>query len=103
MKIEAYLVINRSSSIRVVKQRPALNNDEIAVRLNIEIPKEFFERMIPSVDILIPVESMIKPDIEVITRLNAEMIGKAMNLDINEVQDGLNELINKKEENNETN
>jgi hypothetical protein len=97
MKIEAYLVINRGSSIRVVKQRPNLSNDEIAIKLNLEIPQEFFERIIPSVDILVPIDSMIKPDIEVVTRINAEMISKAMNLNVNDVQDGLKEMLEKQE------
>lgn len=98
MNIECYLVINRSGSLRIVKSRPSLNSSEIAVKLNLTIPRSFFERLIPVADLVIPEEYAPKEQIEFVTRLNAEKVAEAMNLEADAVEDGLKEMLDTKEE-----
>lgn len=44
MKVSNWLVINRNGVKTVRKSKPSLEWDEIAVKLNIEIPNELFQR-----------------------------------------------------------
>lgn len=98
MKIQAFLVINNRGNLRVVKQRPYINNNEIAINLNLDIPGIFFDRLIPSVDIKLPEESVLKPDIETIVKITSEEVASKLKLDVNEVSDGLRDMLIKHEE-----
>lgn len=93
MVIDAFLVISRFGSIRAVKNRPALNSDEIAVNLKVDIPKEFFERLMPTVNIQLPKESVINTDMEAVISLTAEQVASKLNLEVLDVTDGLRQLI----------
>lgn len=44
MKVSNWLVINKNGVKTVRKSKPSLDWDEIAVKLNIEIPNELFQR-----------------------------------------------------------
>lgn len=96
MKIECYIVINRSGSLRIYKMKPKLGSDEIAVRLNLTIPRSFFERLIPTADLIIPDEYAPKQDIEFITKLNSQKIAESLNLEADKVEDGLKQLLEEK-------
>lgn len=99
MIIEAYLIINNRGGIRAVKQRPALNNDEIALNLNVDVPEVFFERLIPTVNIAIPEGAMIKPDIDTSVQLISQKVGEALKIDSTVVMDGLKEMMREEVEN----
>lgn len=98
MKINAYMVISDRGSIRVVKTRPELNNNEIAVNLNVEIPNIFFERLMPTINIKIPEEAVLKPDIEVAVAVAAFEVSDKLKLDFKEVEDGLMSMVKAKTE-----
>ena len=44
MILTNWLVVNKNGVKSVRKQKPSLDWDEVAVKLNIEVPKELFER-----------------------------------------------------------
>ena len=65
MKTTCYLIISKNGSIDVRKRRPDLSSDQIAVKLRLDISDRFFYRFIPDVEMSIPDEAVIKPDIQV--------------------------------------
>lgn len=97
IKIKAFLVISSSGSLRVVKTRPALSNNEIALTLNLEIPNVFFERLMPTANIVVPKEAITSIDPEVAVTIAAQNVSDALKLDFTEVHEGLRKLILKKE------
>ena len=44
MKIQGHLIINNKGSIRMTKNIPSLNWNEISIKLNIELPNTLFNR-----------------------------------------------------------
>ncbi len=97
MIIKAYLVISSSGSLRVVKGRPYLNNNEIAVLLNMDVPKEFFERLIPLVNIQLPKEGVIEPDVETVLSITSREVAEKLKIEAAEVYDGLKDMLTKKD------
>lgn len=53
MKVSNWLIIDRKGIKATRKQKPALDWDEIAVKLNLEIPDELFRR--PTIDATVKV------------------------------------------------
>lgn len=93
MTINAFLVISDGGALRVVKSRPYLNNNEIAVALNIDVPDAFFERMIPVVQVDLPEEAVAQPDADVSLSITAGAVAKALKLDVSNVHDGLKDMV----------
>lgn len=98
MIIQAFLVINSGGSLRVVKSKPYLNNNEIALKLAIDIPQEFFDRLIPVANIKLPKEGIIDPDVETVLSITSNEVAQKLRLEAAEVYDGLKEMVNKKNE-----
>lgn len=73
MKINCYLVINSGGSVRVVKQTPSLNWNEISMKLQVSVPDKLFERPFLQAEIEIP-ESVV-PN----SPLNAEVVDNVQN------------------------
>lgn len=96
MNINAYLIISRGGSLRVVKNRPYLNNDEIAVALNVNIPKVFFERLIPTVDINLPEEAIIDVNADIAVKQIAPEVAKSLGIEVQTVEDGLKTMLENK-------
>lgn len=44
MILASWLVVNKNGIKTVRKQKPSLDWDEVAVKINIDVPKELFER-----------------------------------------------------------
>jgi len=44
MKTSSWLIIDRNGIKQVRKNKPALDWDEIAIRVNLDVPKELFDR-----------------------------------------------------------
>ena len=93
MKIKAFLIISSGGSLRVVKNRPALNNDEIAVNLNVDVPDIFFKRLIPSVNITLPAEAIIDLDAKTAVNQVAPRVAESLKIDVKTVEDGLLDMI----------
>lgn len=73
MKIINWLIVNKNGIKAVRKTKPDLAYNEIAVKMNIEIPKELFER--PTIEATLKMENIpnnaYKPDLIINT---AELI-----------------------------
>lgn len=79
-ELDGYLIltINRQRhgqlSARFVSKSPALDRSEIAVKIKVDIPKEFFERPQLQFNISVPDEAVPKQEI------TAEVVGNIQNL-----------------------
>lgn len=96
MNIKAYLIISNSGTLRVVKGRPYLNNTEIAVTLDIDVPKVFFERLMPTVKIELPVEAIANPSTDAVVKISALEIADKLQLNVSDVEDGLRTMLEEK-------
>ena len=62
-----YLIVSSTGKVRTVKSKPALESDEIAIRLGIQLPERLFKRPLLSANVIVdsaavrPVE--ISPDV----------------------------------------
>jgi hypothetical protein len=86
MKIQPYLVIrdgSRSVSYRVTKEYPNLDMDEIAIRLNLDIPNQIFKKPLLTANITVPIEAVTAPVIESETITNVEeMIKQGLGFEV---------------------
>lgn len=72
MTSEAYLIINRRGILRMAKRRVQVSNNEIMVRLKVNIPANLFDRMTPVAELSINESQVILPvdiDIPVFTQV----------------------------------
>lgn len=93
MTISAFLIISSSGRLRATKTRPYINNDEIALNLNIDVPDSFFERLIPTVDIKIPDAAVMSPDIDTTVEIFAAALTDKLKIDTDTVIDGFKEVV----------
>lgn len=62
MKIQNYLIVKSNGSVRVTKNKPALDFSEIAIHLNINVPDSLFKK--PQLSATIDIqESQITPQV----------------------------------------
>lgn len=54
MKVTGYLVISSMGQLRATKRMPDVGRNELAVKLSIEVPDGYFQRMWPSVQLTLP-------------------------------------------------
>lgn len=88
MKVSNWLVINRNGVKTVRKSKPSLEFDEIAVKLNIEIPNELFQR--PTIEASVKVvdvpNNAYEPDVIIDDIRDIEQrIGAKVNLTVSHV------------------
>lgn len=98
MIVSAHLVINDRGAMRVVKNRPWLNNNEIAVQLRIDVPKEFFERLVPVLEVELPKDAVTSPDAKASLAITADSVAKALKLNVHDVYDGLDDQLKRQAE-----
>lgn len=72
-----YLVVSERGSMRVLKSVPALNWDEIAIKMKLDIPDEIFKRPQLSASIKIPKDVVLTKVIEADIVDNIKEIFKA--------------------------
>lgn len=88
MKVSNWLVINRNGVKTVRKSKPSLDWDEIAVKLNLEIPDELFRR--PTIEASVKVtdvpNTVYQPDL-IIASINdiEQQLGAKVNLTVSHV------------------
>lgn len=87
---------------RVVKEKPSLSNNQIAVAVNINVPIAFFERLTPVINIDLPEEAVVNPEVESIINLSSYDIAEKLHLDVVDVQDGLRQMIKEREAKNDS-
>ena len=101
MKIEgrkSYYGSYTGSVVSFTKSKPALSSNQIAVAVNVNVPVAFFERLTPVIDIQLPEEAVVNPNVESVIKLSALEIADKLQLEVTDVEDGLRTLINKKVE-----
>ena len=65
MKDTFYLIINERGAKKIRSTRPQLSSDEVAIKINIALSDNFFERFVPETTITIPDDKVIQPEIKV--------------------------------------
>lgn len=85
--------------MQVRKNPPYLNSDEVSFRLKINLPDDFFKRIIPLIEVDIPKEAIYNPDAELSLDLLSAEVAEKLKLEASEVKDGLTELLKQKIEN----
>lgn len=65
MKDSIYLIMNRNGVKGTRKTRPNLAVGEVAVLLRVEVDNQYFDRSIPAVDLHVPADHLIEPNITV--------------------------------------
>lgn len=95
MKVTSYLFVSRSGNVRVNKTDTATNLNEVKVRVDLEIPDEFFRRPVPVVKIAIPREAVLDPTIESVVEITAKTVADALHVDRADVTDGLERALAK--------
>lgn len=88
MRVSNWLVINRNGVKTVRKSKPALEWDEIAVKLNIEIPNELFQR--PTIEATVKVtdvpNTVYEPELVIADIQDIEQrLGAKINLTVSHV------------------
>lgn len=84
-------------SLEIKNKKPALNNDQIAVLLKMEVPREFFERMIPVAELNLPKEAILTLDQATIVSLTAPEISEKLKISLEDAEDGLKQMLSKKQ------
>jgi len=80
------------------KSKPSLSSNQIAVFIKVKVPVAFFERLTPVVEIELPEEAVVSPNIESVIKLSALEIADKLQLSVEGVEDGLRNLIKIKQE-----
>ena len=88
MKVSNWLVINRNGVKTVRKSKPSLDWDEIAVKLNLEIPDELFRR--PTIEASVKVtdvpNTVYEPELIIASVQDIEQqLGAKINLTVSHV------------------
>lgn len=81
---------------KVTKAKPAITNREIAIAINIVVPNAFFERLTPVINIELPSEAVVNPQVESVINITALEVADKLHLNVTDVEDGLRTLIMKK-------
>ena len=79
-----WVITNKKGSVRTVKKNPTVKSDEVAFKLDIELPKAMFEKPKLSVSVKVP-EDAVKEEIvseEIIDNIG-ETLKRHMDMDIN--------------------
>lgn len=91
MKITNWLIIDKNGIKGTRKTKPDLKWNEIAIRINLEIPKELFER--PQIEATIKIDEVpnnaYKPDLIINTKeLIEQQTGAKINFKILPIEEG---------------
>ena len=65
MKTQKYVAVSRKGRVRLTQQKPTLQNDELAFRLNINIPDSAFTNLLPVVSVNLDEKNLIPPVVDV--------------------------------------
>lgn len=96
MKITTYLYVSKAKNVRLTKTPQAARPNEIRVEVKLDIPDAFFTRPTPVVSITIPPADAPAPIGEVVAA-TAEAVAEALQVKVEDVQDGLMEALRKRE------
>lgn len=80
----------------VTKGKPGLTNRQIAIAINIKVPNAFFERLMPVINIELPAEAVVNPDVKTVIDLSAIEVAENLHLEVTEVSDMLSQMVEEK-------
>lgn len=63
MRVNQWLVVNNRGSCKIYKKKPSVDNNEVALNLQIQIPDEVFKRPQIVAEITIPNEAVTSTEI----------------------------------------
>lgn len=98
MRITSYLIVSASGRMRVTKNRPALDADEISIMLNLTIPQRFFDRPLPVVSIELPEGAIADLKGTATLSITAKTVAESLGLEVQAVEDGLSRLVDEGED-----
>lgn len=82
--------------VKVTSNKPALSNNEICIAINVKVPNAFFERLTPVINIELPSEAVVNPDVQTVIDLTAIEVADKLHLEVTDVQDFLKQLVEQK-------
>lgn len=83
MKIQFYLVVNSNGTVKVVKNKPALQWNEISIKQNLELPNALFQKPHLEATVKIPDDAAMPNQIDADVIENAkEAIEQATGLEV---------------------
>lgn len=65
MKTSTYLILTRTGIVGIRKNKPYLTSGQVAVKLEIEVSDQFFDRFVPTAKLNIKDHQVLTPDIGV--------------------------------------
>lgn len=65
MKVNCYMIVNSNGKVRVTKTSPSLFQNEIAIKLDMNLSDKFFQRFIPHAKLDVPDDFVLTPEMEV--------------------------------------
>ncbi len=80
MKVNFWLIIKQNGSVRTTKGRPDLKWDEVAIKIDIELPNDLFKR--PTLSASINIDHHPKLEIEAETINNVEEVLKREGINV---------------------
>ncbi len=83
---------------KITTGKPALSNNEICIAVNVKVPNAFFERLTPVINIELPSEAVVNPDVQTVIDLSAIEIADKLQLNVTEVQDMLSQMLEAKKQ-----
>lgn len=95
-KRNTYSSVYDGKIIKVTQGKPSINNRQICVAVHIKVPNAFFERLTPVIEIELPSEAVVNPNLETVIKLSALEVADKLELDVTDVEDGLRTLIKQK-------
>jgi hypothetical protein len=93
MRLSVHLIVSAIGKVRVTKSLPALDADEIAVRLNLDIPSSYFARPHPVLSATLPERS---PDADLtaaVVEVTAETVARSLRVSVDAVRDSLSQIV----------
>ena len=93
-----YYKTPKVTDMRLMKTEPTLKQNEIGFTLNIDIPDVLFKRTAPLIKLELPADVFVNPDADVAVELTAKQVAAALKIDVEEVRDGLAEMVRKANE-----
>lgn len=81
---------------RFIKTKPTnLSANEIAIKLLLNVPSEFFNRVIPSINIELPKEAILTLDQEAVISMVAQDLSQKLSVTLEDATDGLQQILAK--------
>lgn len=96
MYLSGYLIISSGGTMAFRVNRPGLNSEQVCFKITVNLPSDFFRRVIPEIKVDVPKEAIFNPDAALTLNLMSDDIANKLGIEVSEVRDGLTEMLKKK-------